>query len=434
MMKAASEMHAQTRSTRELSLLAMLGLLFLGLALISAFLIAGESRRARILVEYEADRIAAGLLDDFRSQGEVDQVILDPRVLAFGIYRPDGSLAAGFGNAPGRISLAGPAFVYDEGRQSLSLERPIGMMPGADQAPRLGMMQGPRGMDRRGRDPTGLFYLSMGIGAYYRSSALYKVAIVLVPIIIAALAAAFLALLSSNFRFRRAAMERETLARLGESARTLAHEIRNPLGAIRIQTGLLRRKLSGSGDRELDAIEEETERLNALTRRVGDFLRNPLGEPEPVELGSFLRDLAGRMPCPIRMEAELPEATVLFDPELLRSVIENLARNAHESYSSSCGEGLVELSLALESSREGRRAALSVLDRGPGIPPDLMGKVFDPFFTSKSQGSGIGLPLARSFVEAAGGTLALLPRQGGGTEARISLPTQEGTAPEGRAR
>ncbi len=385
-----------------------LALLFLALALLSAFLIAGESRRARILVEYEADRIASALLDSFRAQGEIDPADLDPRILGFGLYRADGARVAGLGETPRllRPEDGAGAFRYDDARRTLVLARPL-------EGPGLMPMMG-----RRGRGQSGLFYLSMGIGGYYRSRILYGAAMVLVPVIIAALAAAFLSLLVSNLRFRRRAMEQETLARLGESARTLAHEIRNPLGAIRLQTGLLRKRLPGAADKELDAIEEETERLNALTRRVGDFLRNPLGNPERVDLTEFLGELAGRLPYPLALPAGARGA-VVFDRELLRSVLENLARNAYESYGESGGE--VEATIR----PEGGRVVVEILDRGAGIPQELSASVFDPFFTSKSQGSGIGLPLARRFVEAAGGELTLLPRQGGGTVARVSLPQAE---------
>jgi two-component system, NtrC family, sensor histidine kinase HydH len=414
--KAGQFMSQHTsKGARDITLfIAALSLLFLTLASLSAFLIAGESRRSRILVEYEADRIASGLLDSFRSQGELDPGLLDRRILGFGVFREDGQLVAGLGDAPRVLELPeeAQAFRYDEAGRSVSLVRPLGAGraggPGAK-----GMMSR---MGRRGMGSGGLFYLSMGIGDYYRSRSLYQAATVVAPLLILGLAAAFLSLLSSNLRFRRRAQEQDTLARLGESARTLAHEIRNPLGAIRLQTGLLRKRLGADSGRELDAIDEETERLNDLTRRVGEYLQNPKGKSEPIRLGDFLAEIARRSPFPIALSGEAVEESVLFDPELLRSVLENLARNAYESYGETGGE------VEVATSREGNRVVIAVSDRGAGIEKELMGKIFDPFFTSKTRGSGIGLPLARRFVEAAGGSLGLAPRPGGGTEAKVSLP------------
>ncbi len=258
----------------------------------------------------------------------------------------------------------------------------------------------------------------MDISSYYRSQLLYRTSAVIVPIVIAALAALFLLLLSSNIRHRRRAQEQDTLARLGESARTLAHEIRNPLGAIRIQSGLLRKKVPHDAAAQLDAIDEEVERLTLLSRRVADFLKNPRGDPVRILLDGFLKDLAGKLPTPVAYTAatEARDAVVSFDGELLRSVIENLVRNAHESYVDAAG------GIEMELSHERGLVMISVRDRGKGIPPELAQKVFDPFFTDKVHGSGVGLSLSRRFIEAAGGTLTLLPRAGGGTEARIALP------------
>jgi len=278
----------------------------------------------------------------------------------------------------------------------------------------------PGSIGRRGglHGPAGALFLSMDITAYYRSRMLYRAAAVVSPFVVAGLAALFLFLLASNLRHRRRAQEQETLARLGESARTLAHEIRNPLGAIRIQTGLLRRKLPGEASAQLDAIEEEVQRLSLLSRRVSDFLKNPRGDPKGILLDGFLRELAARQPIRVSYCAskEAQGATVIMDAELLRSVVENLVRNAHESYPD--GEGDVEVVL----SRERGSAVIAVRDWGKGIPPELLEKVFDPFFTDKVHGSGVGLSLSRRFVEAAGGTLTLLRRGSGGTEARITLP------------
>jgi signal transduction histidine kinase len=75
----------------------------------------------------------------------------------------------------------------------------------------------------------------------------------------------------------------------------------------------------------------------------------------------------------------------------------------------------------LECEAGRHQVEVAVLDRGPGIPPEIRDKIFDPFFTSKAQGSGFGLSIARRFVEAGGGTLTLEDRPGGGTRARIAL-------------
>ena len=173
---------------------------------------------------------------------------------------------------------------------------------------------------------------------------------------------------------------------------------------------------------QLDAIDEEVERLSLLSRRVADFLRNPRGEPRRIIIDEFLGDLAGKMPTPVSYSAAAAArgAAVSFDGDLLRSVVENLVRNANESYPEGDGPRDVELALLKEKGS----VVIAVRDRGKGIAPELMEKVFDPFFTDKVHGSGVGLSLSRRFIEAAGGALSLVARGGGGTEARITLPSR----------
>ena len=398
--------------------------LFVGLTLLALFLISEQSSRAQIMVEYEADRMASELLDTFRAQGSLDSIPRDPRIRAFGIYRPDGGLVTGIGAVPASLgSRQGTAsFRYDSRQETLVLVRPLGMGRPGMQGMMRGMMGG-FGPPAAGPGRGATLYLSIDVSRYFHFRALSRAATAVAPLLIAGIAAAFLLLLSSNLRMRRRAEEQETLALLGDSARTLAHEIRNPLSAIRIQTGLLRKRLPGVTARELDVIDEEAERLNVLSRRVGEFLKNPRGSPEPVQIADFLRDLAGRLPYPVRLSTDIPPLTVSFDRELLRSVIENLVRNAYESYEETGGTKDIEVGV----SRQGGHILIVVRDRGKGIPALLAEKVFDPFFTDKVHGSGVGLPLSRRFVEAAGGTLTLGHAAGGGTEARIALRFQGGT-------
>ncbi len=398
--------------------------LFVGLAALSVFLLVGESRRARILVEYEADRTASSLADSFRLAGPLDKGSVDPSIKGFALYNSAGEALARLGNAPGLFAFdeARPGFSYDAQRRLLTLVRILGG-PG---------MRGMMGMHRRmmgegsGPGPQGPFggpgalFLSMDISSYYRQRFLYSAAAFLAPFAVAALAALFLSFLATNIRQRKRAEERETLARLGESARTLAHEIRNPLGAIRIQTGLLRKKIPAVDTSPLDAIDEEVERLSILTRRVSDFMKNPRGTPQGILVEGFLRELAAKLPTPfvLTTAGDQSRTVMTFDEGLLRSVVENLVRNAHESYEESGGDRPVEVEL----SREKEHVVIVVRDKGRGIPPRLSEKVFDPFFTDKIHGSGVGLSLSRRIVEAARGTLTLLQRPGGGTEARVTLP------------
>lgn len=401
---------------------------FTALAVFVVFFVAGESRRARLLLEYEADRTASALLDGYRSGEDLAAAAdTDPRVLGFGIYRPDGALVR-LGDAPASLPVdVRGGFVYDAPGRVLVLVRPLGMS-GRDGPGAMGTPFGMGSMMRRGvpgmrgfpgtAGRAGAVLLRMDARGYYRSRALYAIGLVTGPLLVAGLAAAFLAMAAANRRYRRAAGDREMLARLGEAAHTLAHEIRNPLGAIRIQTGLLRKGASPST--HLDIIDEEVGRLTLLSRRVGDFLKNPRGTPSRIALHGFLRELLPRLPWAVSLLPGGDDAEVLFDADLLRSVVENLVRNAYESYGEQADRASREVAVAVAAEQETVR--LSVMDRGTGVAPGRAEQVFGAFVTDKPGGSGIGLAISRRFVEAAGGTVHLVPRDRGGTEARVELP------------
>jgi two-component system, NtrC family, sensor histidine kinase HydH len=415
---------AQSREPRFLT--ATIVAVFCALALFAVVFLAGEARRARLLVEYEADRTASALLDAYRSSDTLDSSAADPRVLGFGVY-VSGEALLRFGDAPDALPREQRAgFTYDRAARTLALARPLGASgtggAGSRGAPG-GMMRrggsGMRGMPMAGAR-AGSVLLHMDARGYYRSRLLYTAGAVVAPFLVAGLAGLFLSMASANRRYRRAAEDRELLARLGEAAHTLAHEIRNPLGAIRMQTGLLRKGAPPSPDAHLDIIDEEVSRLTMLSRRVGDFLKNPRGSPERIPLGGFLGELLPRFPWPVRLDPGPARLEVLFDRDLLRSVVENLVRNAHESYGDDEAQDARDVTVAAAARPDGVR--LSVFDRGKGIAADRAEQVFGPFVSDKAGGSGIGLSISRRFVEAAGGTLRLLPREGGGTEARATLP------------
>ncbi|HOV37506.1 MAG TPA: HAMP domain-containing sensor histidine kinase, partial [Spirochaetales bacterium] len=225
------------------------------------------------------------------------------------------------------------------------------------------------------------------------------------------------------------------LVRLGEAARTLAHEIKNPLGVIRIQTGTLQKVLPAEYHKNLTVITEEVERLRLLVDRVGEFLKNPVGDPVPVAVAGIVEELIQRFPFPIVYSSALKENLwVKIDRHRFRTVLENLMKNAVESLTEAQVREAVgqqrtdesaakdDLPVCVEVSADEKLVEIRVLDRGTGLPPEAGERIYDPFFTTKPNGSGIGLAVSKRFVEAAEGSLEVKPRTGGGTEARVILP------------
>lgn len=230
----------------------------------------------------------------------------------------------------------------------------------------------------------------------------------------------------SNRRYRETIAKQESLVNLGQAARTLTHEIKNPLSAITIQLALLKKTLPGEYDGDLIVIDQELNRLTQLTNKVSDFLRNPLGNPVQVDLNDLLLSLIKCFDKPISFSSE-KRHSITFDEDRARSVFENLLKNAVESAGD--GDPQVEVKITV-----GKRNLLHVfiMDRGEGIAPAELRKIFDPFFTTKIHGSGIGLSISRQFVKARGGNLRLYRREGGGTVAEVTLsrsihPVKKGT-------
>ena len=234
------------------------------------------------------------------------------------------------------------------------------------------------------------------------------------------LALVFLLILSiynNNRKYRIQLQKNESLAKLGEAARTLTHEIKNPLSAMTIQSALMRKLLPEEFHQDLDVIDHEITRLTNLTNRVSEFLKNQSGNPEKIELVAFIKDIARLFKGGVPVSSNVGQVKVLFDPDRARSVFENLIKNATES----C-EGR-DPDVSVEICSRHRAVTVKVLDRGDGIPQNTRAKLFDPFFTTKIHGSGIGLAISKQFVEAQGGTLKLYDRDGGGTVAEVNLPS-----------
>jgi len=230
----------------------------------------------------------------------------------------------------------------------------------------------------------------------------------------------------SDITARKAAEEQlaqqAALARVGQMAAIVAHEVRNPLAGIKgaIQILMTRRK---AGDSELPVMRDITSRIDALSDLIDDMMEYARPKPlhySTVELRSMLEDavaIVGRDPLSqgidIRVDAVPLAATI--DPEMLRSAVLNLLLNAVQALS---GDGAIVATVR----RCHETAVIAIRDDGPGIPVAIRDQVFEPFFTTKSRGGGLGLPIARRTAERHGGRLSMESPPEGGSVATLVLP------------
>ena len=221
-----------------------------------------------------------------------------------------------------------------------------------------------------------------------------------------------------NRRYKAQMVKQENLVNLGQAARTLTHEIKNPLSAITIQIALLKRQLKDSEYlEEVELISKEVQRLIQLTNRVSDFLKNPEGQPEEIDVVEMINSLIPLFSYEIKVLPESQKsATILFDRDRLRSVLENLLKNAIESCEGRDPNVEVEITLDRRNIYH-----IFIRDRGDGIKKGDTEKLFDPFFTTKIHGSGIGLSISRQFLRARGGDIKLYPRPDGGSVAEVTI-------------
>lgn len=239
----------------------------------------------------------------------------------------------------------------------------------------------------------------------------------------------------ANQRLEQAQVEArrtERLAALGQLTAGLAHEIRNPLGVIKGSAETLGRKLPG-GDpmaRELaDYISSEVNRLNSLVSRFLNFAR-PLElkkQPEDISLIVERAIQAGQEQWPkTNVEVERSYAPGLppvpVDAELTEQVFKNLVFNAYEAMDGKGGK--LRVGIANEYSDGRRGVEVFVEDTGPGVPPELREQIFNPFFTTKSNGVGLGLSIVSKIVDDHEGWIRVDPNSERGACFRVFLPVE----------
>lgn len=231
-------------------------------------------------------------------------------------------------------------------------------------------------------------------------------------------------------RARRA--EREHLHELGQLAGVLAHEIRTPLAALRGYAQLLQERTdAGFAERPLvDRMVEQTARVSSFVDELVRFARP--APPRFVEIDveqrihhAIERAYASAQRSDVRLMSDCEPRTILADPHRIDALLDNLLSNAIQA--SPRGEVVT-----VTSSDAGEQVIIDVRDRGPGVPLEQRERIFEPFYTTRAAGTGIGLAMALKCAREHGGSLELVDPPGAGVIIRVTLPSRP--PHEGQAR
>jgi two-component system sensor kinase FixL len=240
--------------------------------------------------------------------------------------------------------------------------------------------------------------------------------------------------ISEKVKLQEQLVERERLAAIGTTAATFAHEVGNPLNSMYMAAQLLERRLGKPGEADSESLKtplrnlmSEMRRLQALLEDFRALARRQKLTLKPLALSMLVADLCATeapycLASGVAVERHVPEdlPVIEADAEKLRQVLLNLYKNAVEAMP---GGG----QLSIRASHANGQIKLDITDTGVGIPSGV--NIFEPFTTTKSQGTGLGLTVARQILAAHRGTLSYYSVPGQGTTFTIELPVRQSTAP-----
>ena len=237
----------------------------------------------------------------------------------------------------------------------------------------------------------------------------------------------------------------ESLAAVGQAAAQVAHEIKNPLGSIRLGVTMLR---DMTDDREalttIDLVERGIDHLNKLTMDVTQFSRRRKLTLENVALHELLDasldlivEKTQEMNTPVEKNYHAEPISIECDADQLRQVFVNLLANAVDAAPSESPVAITTTLIDLErtgdrdnsgATRPARYARIGIADRGAGMDAATRARIFEPFFTTKKRGTGLGLAIAKQIIEQHGGRITVESAPGSGTRFLIDLPLSHGNA------
>lgn len=217
---------------------------------------------------------------------------------------------------------------------------------------------------------------------------------------------------------RRSALEAERLAAFRESARQVAHELKNPLTPIRFAVATLRSKVGPELKETVDVLEAESARLEAMAKNFAQFGRLPEGPVADVDLAELARETArSALPRTVTQEVKTEGGPFIVrgQHDALQRALTNVLLNAVDATK---GNGSVSLRIA---GRNGN-VTLSVRDDGCGIPEDALARIWEPYVTTKTGGTGLGLAIVKQTIVSHRGSVEAISTPGAGTEIRLTIP------------
>jgi nitrogen fixation/metabolism regulation signal transduction histidine kinase len=235
-----------------------------------------------------------------------------------------------------------------------------------------------------------------------------------------------------------ALLQAQREAAWGEVARRLAHEIKNPLTPIRLSAERLRHKLlptlnesdAETLERATHTIVQQVDAMKDMVNAFSQYARAPHMRVQPFSLNDLVSGLVelyrSQNPALIlklQLDKDLPQ--IQADQDRLRQVLHNLIANSLEAIESSSDgalRGEIQIDTALLQRGNEPWVELSVRDTGPGFTPDMLGRIFEPYVTTKPKGSGLGLAIVKKIIEEHGGKIEAENRNEGGALVRIQLP------------
>jgi nitrogen fixation/metabolism regulation signal transduction histidine kinase len=220
----------------------------------------------------------------------------------------------------------------------------------------------------------------------------------------------------------------ERIAAWRDAARIMAHEVRNPLTAMRLSIERLRKHYR-EGNKDLSELMEKSttmvlsdiNALEKLTKEFSDFARLPEPVFEPVDLNALISDIIKdyehfKPGIKITIDSDHSLPDIMLDRELMRRVFHNLFKNAFDAIKKDTGR------INVSTQKKSQAVLVTVEDTGPGIDSGIYDRVFDPYFTTKAQGSGLGLAVVKQIITEHNGIIALHSTPGMGTVITIELP------------